>query len=211
NTTRRFGGTGLGLAICTRLVDAMEGSISVTSEPGKGSCFTFELPLTRKPVLASEQTRDHSQGAGGGEGGAQEGESTPLPRPLEILLVDDAMDNRLLVKAFLKRTEHVIVEAEDGVSALEQFSQRPFDLILLDIQMPIMDGYAVARRIREMEQERGSDPVHIMALTAHAMKDVTERVHAAGCDQCVTKPVSKQRFLEEIQCVAQSVAEKLPR
>lgn len=119
-------------------------------------------------------------------------------KPLQILLVDDSDDNRTLVKSFLKRTNHKIIEVTDGKKAVAMFEEVKFDIILMDIQMPIMDGYQATRQIRQIEKERGLHKTPIIALTAYALKEDYERCIAAGCDMHISKPVRKNILIDNL-------------
>ncbi|MBF0590039.1 MAG: response regulator [Magnetococcales bacterium] len=200
STTRQYGGTGLGLTICRRLTNLMEGHLALTSEPGRGSTFTLHLPL--KPT---KPNADIAEIAG-------EKRTTPLQkmqatissqRPLNILLVDDAKDNRLLIQAFLKRRPYHLEMAVNGEEAVAKFKHSPFDLVLMDIQMPVMDGYEATRTIRAWEQTCNAKPTPIIALTAHAMAEESEQIRSAGCDLHLTKPIRKQFLLKVIDQTTQ--------
>ncbi|MEG3637877.1 hybrid sensor histidine kinase/response regulator [Magnetococcus sp. PR-3] len=123
------------------------------------------------------------------------------PMALRLLVVDDSPDNRLLIKAFLKKTPHLITTANNGQEAVDLFVQASiaFDVILMDIQMPILDGYAATQTIRQLEQQENRHPTPIIALTAHAMVEEEARVKAAGCDLHLTKPVSRLQLLEVVE------------
>ena len=120
-------------------------------------------------------------------------------RYLHILLVEDSEDNRFLVQAYLKNTNYLIDTAENGQVAVEKFLANVYDLILMDVQMPVMDGYAATREIRRLEQEEGRKHIPIIALTAHALKGDIEKSIQAGCDAHLTKPIRKPILLETIQ------------
>ena len=120
-------------------------------------------------------------------------------RTLRILLADDSADNRDLILAYLRKTPHEIVVAEDGAQALAKFQLSPFDLVLMDIQMPVMDGYSATRFIRGWEFEKQLKPSRIIALTAHAFTEEVERMLAVGCDMHLSKPVRKATLLEVIE------------
>jgi two-component system sensor histidine kinase/response regulator len=125
-------------------------------------------------------------------------------RALRILLVEDTDDNRLLIRAFLKGTEHQLTFAENGAEAVQIFQDSPaFDLILMDMQMPIMDGYEATRRIRRLEQEQNSGHTPIIALTAYAMREDLDRTRDAGCDAHLTKPIKKQGLLQALERVSE--------
>ncbi|MCX5849314.1 MAG: PAS domain S-box protein [Deltaproteobacteria bacterium] len=125
-------------------------------------------------------------------------------RPLHILLVEDSEDNRFLVQAFLKNTNYLIDTAENGQIAVEKFLSNTYDLILMDVQMPVMDGYTATREIRRLEREKKRKPTPIVALTAHALKEDMEKSLQSGCDSHLTKPIRKPILLETIRKFATS-------
>ncbi len=209
--SRGYGGTGLGLAISRRLVELMGGRLQVESEPGRGSRFYFELELS--PPIPAGPTGPDSSGAneaavrdvaagGGNEGkvpvdSAQSEAHTPA-RPLRILLAEDNEENRILVRAFLKDQGHTLVEAHDGLEAERLFLAEPFDVVLMDVQMPRLDGLEAARRIRRHEDEGNSprrDRTPIITLTAYALKEEVDRSLQAGCDEHLTKPIRRPELL----------------
>jgi len=130
---------------------------------------------------------------------AEETNTAESARSLRILLVDDNADNRLLVKAFLKKLPYELIEAENGEEAVESFKQSDFDLVLMDVQMPVMDGRSATRCIREWESVTGKPPTPVIALTAHAIKEEIDECLQAGCDAHLSKPVKKAALLEYIQ------------
>jgi len=176
--TRRFGGTGLGLSIVKETVERMGGHISVVSEPKRGSDFKVELCLetggSTPPPLPSCRPE------------------LPQTRPGRMLLVDDSPDNRLLITVLLKGTGWQLATAENGAEAVETFQRHPFDVILMDMQMPIMDGYEATKRIRQIEVGEARPRACIIALTANALPGDLARSIDAGCDQHLTKPIRKQ-------------------
>jgi len=127
-------------------------------------------------------------------------------RPLHILLADDSHDNRMLVEAYLKKTRHTVDHAEDGSIALEKVKANHYDLVLMDIQMPVMDGYTAVRAIRAWERARGTARMPIIALTASALEESVYRSLAAGCDVHVAKPVRKATLFEAIVNVTTAAA-----
>jgi CheY-like chemotaxis protein len=123
----------------------------------------------------------------------------PSGRPLNVLLVDDSLENRQLILAFLRDTHHVVECAEDGRVAVERFKEGDYDLVLMDVQMPEMDGYSATKAIRAWERLEGREPTPVVALTAHAYAEERRKSFDAGCDAHVSKPIRKQvlqRLLE---------------
>ena len=125
--------------------------------------------------------------------------SATLDRPLRILIADDSHDNRALIEAYLKKTPYLLEIAEDGQQAIDKFIAGRFDLVLMDIQMPNVDGYEATERIRGWEREHGRARTPVVALTASALEDAADRTRAAGCDAHVTKPVKKSTLLHAIR------------
>jgi len=188
STTRQFGGTGLGLAICRQLIEAMGGTIVIASEPGEGTVFTVDLPLAMVAAAVSPQkpVAEVEEAAG---------------RPLRVLAAEDNAINRLVLKTLLGQFDLEPVLVEDGEQAVEAWEAQDWDLILMDVQMPKLDGPSAARRIRALEAERGRPPTPIIALTANAMTHQTDAYRAAGMDDVVTKPIEVHDLLRAINAV----------
>lgn len=201
STTRKFGGSGLGLAICKQLVEMMGGEIWATSEEGKGSVFSFTLNI---PAVKTNEISTTTISSGGPLGQIDEkkvngSENIERTQGLKILLVDDSEDNRILIKAYLKNTKHNVTEVENGQLAYEKIKSEDFDIVLMDLQMPVMDGYEATRLIRLWEAENAINPHPIIALTAYASNEEREKCLNAGCDEHLTKPIKKstlQKILE---------------
>ena len=175
-TTRRFGGTGLGLAICRQLVDLMGGNIGVHSTVGKGSTFWFTVPLA--PAAVADPATLSS---------ARPAVETSRIRGAAILVVEDNAVNQRVATGFLERLGCRVTIAEDGVAGVEQAAREPFDLILMDFEMPRLDGLGATAQIRAAEPP--SQRVPIIALTAHALGEVRERCLAAGMNDHLSKPI----------------------
>ena len=186
STTRRFGGSGLGLTISKRLVELMGGRIWVQSEVDKGSLFAFAVPFevwaaANRPVAAPV-------GAG---------PEADLP-PLRILMAEDSPDNCTITLAYLEHTPYQVDVAETGAIACRMFTEGHYDLVLMDRQMPVMDGLTATRTIRAWEKAHSRLPTPIIALTASALKGDRETCLAAGCTAYLTKPIKQDVLLQAI-------------
>ncbi|MBF0142585.1 MAG: DUF3365 domain-containing protein [Magnetococcales bacterium] len=189
------GGVGLGLAICKKLVTQMGGWISVASDLGRGSRFLFSLPLPVQEGVSKEIPPPDNQ-----TDAPPEEELIAALAGRRFLLVEDSEDNVMLVEGFLQGTDCQLVVAENGLAALEWMAKPgvTFDVVLMDMQMPMMDGYTASRKIRKWEQRQHRRPVPILALTAHALPEDREKSLASGCNAHLTKPIRKRRLLENI-------------
>jgi len=191
SATRRFGGTGLGLAICRELTQMMGGSIDVSSREGKGSMFTVELPLARgEPVDAA----------------SAEADSASDEADLHLLAAEDNPTNRQVLQAVMDSLGIDIDIVPDGLEAVEAWRAGGYDLILMDIQMPVMDGIAAAREIRAEEARTGRRRTPIVALTANALSHQIEEYLAAGMDGHVAKPIEIAKLYEAISAALTAVA-----
>lgn len=195
STTRLYGGTGLGLTISARLVRMMGGEVSLQSTAGEGSCFSFELWFKEEPgaqVFAEEMVA-----------GAGTVDPTGFGRTLKILVAEDNAVNQKLISRILDKMGHVVVLANNGNQALALFKEEPFDVVLMDIQMPLMDGYQATAAIRAYEKISGGH-IPIVAATAHAMKGDKERCLEAGMDGYISKPFKREQIRETLAAMVET-------
>jgi signal transduction histidine kinase/ActR/RegA family two-component response regulator len=214
STSRQYGGTGLGLVICKKLVEGMHGTIGVQSEVGKGSLFWFELPLSQSicrtsplvgPVAADSSREGQYAGAFQDSDLADARHDDQVPvAPLamgsdkpRILLVEDHPINQKLAMVLLERMGFAADLAADGAQAVEAAQVKTYGLILMDVQMPVMNGFEVTRQIRTGKGPNASTP--IVALTANAMQSDKEMCREAGMNDFLTKPFNKEVLLACIQ------------
>jgi signal transduction histidine kinase/ActR/RegA family two-component response regulator len=201
STTRKYGGTGLGLSISANLVKQMEGKLWVESEPGVGSTFHFTLHLG---LQASAQRKALEPAV---LTAARAGDDEEVVRahaiPRAILVVEDNPINRRLARGILESWGHRVVVVANGQEAVVAHAREPFDLVLMDVEMPGMDGIAATRAIRMAETER-SRRIPIIAVTAHAMQGDRERCLAAGMDDYITKPIRTRELWSVIESIRPS-------
>ncbi len=186
STTRRFGGTGLGLIISKNLVQLMGGEIGVQSAPGLGSTFRFTIqaPPAEMPRVEAGDVSLRSIAT----------------RPRQVLVVDDHPINRMIVQMCLELAGHEVTLASDGAEAVQAMVDHTYDIVLMDIQMPVMDGLTATAKIRAMPQPRCDVP--IIALTANAMSGDRERYLACGMNDYIAKPIDQVALLETIERVS---------
>ncbi|THD61022.1 ATP-binding protein [Phenylobacterium sp.] len=181
--TRRYGGAGLGLALCRQLARAMGGEVTVCSTPGRGSSFSVELPLA--PGASDLAT-------------AQGGLEAAASAPLRVLAAEDNPVNQMVLKALLAQIGIEPTVVENGQEALDAWEDGEWDVILMDVQMPQMDGQTATRRIRAREAELGRAPTPIIAITANAMIHQVASYRAAGMNEVVSKPINVEALFAAI-------------
>lgn len=189
SNTKKYAGTGLGLAISKKIVEKMGGDIRAESKLGEGATFTFSIPLQvlpsdyKLPALNKEALLEDR-------------------RKTRILLVEDSEDILFLLEAFIKLFSYSLVTAENGAEGVQKFKSGKFEIVFMDIQMPVMDGYSACREIRKWEEEMNVDGTPIIALTAHAVSSYEEKSLDAGFTAHVSKPIKKNDFLQTIYTYA---------
>ncbi|HAV49872.1 MAG TPA: hypothetical protein DCX75_06760 [Brevundimonas sp.] len=181
--TRQFGGSGLGLAICRQLAEMMDGTLDCESEPGGGSCFTLMVPLKRSATPAAAMP----------EAPAPEGRAG-----LSVLVADDHPTNRKVVELILSQIDARMVLVENGQQALDACSDDQFDIILMDMQMPVMDGLTATREIRALEAREGRPRTPVVMLTANALAEHVAAARAAGADLHLAKPFDAAELIETV-------------
>lgn len=194
--TRRYGGTGLGLAICKKLVEMMDGHIRIESEEGTGSTFIFSIRLKAKPDAGMPMSFAH-----------KENEFFQRPevpskglRILNILLAEDNPLNQKIAVKLLEKRGWLVTTVENGQQAVDQVAQKKFDLILMDVQMPVLDGLQATRMIREREKI-SKEHIPVVAMTARAMAEDERKCLDAGMDAYISKPIDAQKFYGTIEGV----------
>ena len=192
--TRQFGGTGLGLSIASRLVEKMGGRVWLESAVGRGSTFHFTVRLQADRTPAPVLTIDS-------DAGAEPPAVCPSPpeRALTVLVAEDNPVNQQLILRLLEKLGHRAMVAHNGQEAVEAFSLQRFDVILMDVQMPELDGCQATAAIRDLERASGAPPTPIIALTARAMKGDRESCLAAGMNGYLTKPIRIQELQQALQ------------
>ena len=191
STNRRYGGSGLGLAICQRLAALMDGDLSIRSQPGGGTTVVFRAGFAPAQPPPPHPTIGPAQVAGHPPGIRQAAQTPPPDQGVRLLVAEDAEANQKLLKLLLKKGGYRCDVVANGQEALAALDRQSYDLILMDCQMPVLDGYEATRRIRQREQEGKAKRTVIIAITAAAMKGDRELCLEAGMDDYLTKPIAR--------------------
>jgi signal transduction histidine kinase/ActR/RegA family two-component response regulator len=197
STTREFGGTGLGLSICRQLCDLMGGTISAVGRPGEGATFTVVLPLPAAQVETVEPAVEDIP---------IEMEEGDYP-PLRVMLVDDNATNRKVVELMLAQVGAETTACENGQEAVQAFNHAPFDLILMDLQMPVMDGLSATRAIREIERVGAKVRTPLVVLSANVSPQDRAGTAEAGADAHIGKPIRADELISTMMTVLEAAEE----
>jgi CheY-like chemotaxis protein len=185
--TRRFGGSGLGLAISRQLAALMGGEVDCESEPAKGSRFWFEAPFATTTAPAA--------------GGEEDEPPSLQSRPIRVLVADDHATNQLVVRMMLEQFGMEAIVVDDGAKAVDAAARERFDVILMDMQMPVMGGLEATRLIRQGERETGRSHAPILMLSANALTEHREAARQAGADGHLAKPITVAGLMAAISGV----------
>jgi CheY-like chemotaxis protein len=196
STTRKFGGTGLGLAICRKLVELMGGTIGLNSTYGQGSTFWFTLPYTKQKISALPASATPLKSAGGGSAVA----APALAIHTRVVLAEDNKINQIVGMKQLKKLGCTNIQlVGNGLEAVAAWRQDPTAIILMDCQMPELDGYEATRQIRQLEKEQNLPRTRIIAMTANAMQGDRELCLDAGMDDYISKPVDMDELKKALK------------
>ncbi|MFN0069840.1 MAG: response regulator, partial [Limisphaerales bacterium] len=190
STARKYGGTGLGLSICKSLVELMEGTIGVASESGKGSVFSFELPFQVREAVAPIMSDTKEL--------APVEAVAPNFAGMRVLVAEDNEHNQLLIELLLKKQGVETTLVNNGAEAIENLRQNSYDLVFMDLEMPVMGGFEAVAAIREVEKKTGQR-VLIVALSAHAPEEQRALCIAAGMDDYLMKPFDVKSLQETLR------------
>jgi len=180
STFRKYGGTGLGLSICKQISRLMKGDIKVESEPGKGSTFKFIVPLLIGEKPSSEDIESYA--------------SHEHKEFMKILIAEDNLMNQKLIEAYMKKLGRSYVIAENGIDVIEKLKNEKFDMVLMDLEMPVLDGYEAMKKIRSGEAGVGNSDIIIYAMSAHVLKDTIKKCIEDGFNGYITKPLDLKKL-----------------
>ena len=186
------GGSGLGLSICRAVAQAMGGEVTARSTPGEGSVFEVRLPLVRSASAPEGTASEMARGGGRAPGKLAAGEA------VHVLLVEDNLVNQQVMRLLLEPLGATLEIAKDGLEAIDSFKNGRFDLILMDMQMPVLDGLHATRAIRLLEFEERRVRTPIVMVSANAMPDHVNQAHQAGCDLHLSKPFTPSMLAESV-------------
>jgi len=189
STTRKYGGTGLGLAICRQLAELMDGEVGVESEAGKGSYFWFTITLKE----STEKILVHDE-----DGLGSVAQKVRAENEYKVLVAEDNNMNQFLARKILEQEGFKVDIVDNGIDAVKAVSEGNYDIVLMDVQMPEMDGYVATQMIRELENENRSK-IPIVAMTAGVQKKDKEECLASGMDDYITKPINKEQMFQIIK------------
>jgi len=197
STSRKYGGTGLGLSIVKELVQLMQGNIFVKSEPNKGSEFVFKIVVkngeTQAEMLQEKKSRDMA---------------VAERKPLKILLAEDDNTNIFLEQTVLRKLGNTVTVARNGIEVLSCLKKNHFDLVFMDIEMPEMDGFETAQRIRGGDCGKNKNDIWIIAMTAHALTDIKQKALEMGINDFITKPIDITKIQERIDILSLKAREQ---
>lgn len=194
STTRKYGGTGLGLSICKQLAGLMRGQVGVESTVGEGSTFWFEVTLDKVWVAEAQDGNSVQENHS-----ADSKQAKSVPQEIDILIAEDNESNRKVTEEMLNFDGWNITSVSNGKEVIEALEKQSFDLILLDVYMPEMDGFDVTRVIRKMESENKSNQIPIIAISASVMPRDKDRIFEAGVNDFLGKPISKNYLLAKVK------------